>query len=1145
MRQAQSAKEGQGEESQQRREGNIMMSVRVKLVVVALVCAGGLLSASSALAAESGPQWTVTSVSSPTDFKPGPEAKAGENRDSYDVLLTNTGYASSDGTPIEITDELPAGLTLDAVGASGHDQLAVENGQPSGTGFSCVLRTCTYAGVVLPDQTLRIIFPVDVSSAAPVSVTNVIRVAGGGARSAVIATPTAISSTPASFGVPPGGAATALSTTQAGAHADLTNLVAFSTVDASGSQPESVKDLTYDLPPAFAGDLIDTPSCSAASFAASNCPVGTQIGITTVTLTGTLSGDLLRPVYNLAPNPGEVARIGFSLGATTGILIEGGVSVRPGDYGLRTVFTNINETLTQLNSVSLTLWGVPADPIHDPFRGVPGTEHQFGTHSDAAPAPFFTNPTSCTQEPLESSFLITSWEHPDSTHSVTARMPFGPIVGCDRLTMDPSLTVEATTNRAYSPTGLDLGITIPQTYENPNGLATSTVKRTVVTLPTGMTVNPSAGAGLGACTEAQYAQEAAQFVQGSGCPNEAKLGEVRIVSPAIKEPITGSVYLASPAPNGELGRNPFNSLLVLYIVARLPDRGIIVKAAGEVTADPVTGQLVTTFDNLPPLPFATFTFKFHSGQTAPLVTPPGCGSYTVQAQLTPLAVPSLVLTPAIPPFPIISGVHGGPCPSGGTPPFHPQVISGTNNNAGGSYSPFYLRILREDGEQELTRFSTTLPPGLTGDLSGIPFCPEADIGASKNVSGAQEETEPSCPQASEIGHTIVEAGVGAVLAQTPGKIYLAGPYHGAPLSIVSITSAKVGPFDLGTVVIRFALNINPITAQVEVSANGSDPIPHIIKGIVVHVRDIRVYMDRSKFIINPTNCNPLAIADTIDGAGADFTNPADQVPVAVNTPFEAADCSSLAFKPSFKATVTGKNSKTGGAALEVNIVYPNTPQGTEANIQKVKVELPGQLPSRLTTLQKACLATVFEANPAGCPAASVVGHATAVTPILPVPLAGPAYFVSYGGAKFPELVVVLQGYGITIVLHGQTFISKKGITSSTFQQVPDQPVTSFRLTLPQGPNSALTANVNLCNITHTTLTHKTITHHGKHIRVTIRHTTPGSLTLPTEMTAQNGMILHRATPIAITGCGKAKKAKKPEKAGRARRGRKAAHRRTK
>jgi hypothetical protein len=315
------------------------------------------------------------------------------------------------------------------------------------------------------------------------------------------------------------------------------------------------------------------------------------------------------------------------------------------------------------------------------------------------------------------------------------------------------------------------------------------------------------------------------------------------------------------------------------------------------------------------------------------------------------------------------------------------------------------------------------------------------------------------------------------------------------LSVVSITSAKVGPFDLGTVVIRFGLHIDPNTAQVNIDSAGSDPIPHIIQGIVVNVREIHAYIDRTKFILNPTNCNPLSVQNAISGAGASFTSPADDVSVTLNSPFQAADCSNLAFKPSFNVSTSGKTSKAGGASLTVKLAYPSAPQGSQANIRSVKVDLPKQLPSRLTTLQKACTAAQFHTNPAGCPAASVVGHARAITPILPVPLEGPAYFVSNGGEAFPNLIMVLQGYGLTIDLTGNTFINKAGVTSSTFPAIPDQPVTSFELVLPEGPYSALAANGNLCT---------------------------SKLTTPNTFIGQNGVTFNQNTPVTVTGCPKAK-----------------------
>jgi hypothetical protein len=1112
--------------------------IRLKLVVVvaAVCCATGLLSATPASAMESAPQWTISSASRPTNFKPGGDKEG----DEYVVLITNTGSASSSATEsVSITDELPEGLSAVA-GVSAEDELGAHEGSstanfskdcgPTGEGNF----NCTYSGVVQPDDTLILKIPVSVAASMPDSchgiqlpasalscVDDVVRVSGGGApEPAMMQTPTTISEVPASFGLSAGTVSTALSSTQAGAHPDITTSVAFNTENLEGQTAGNLKNTITDEPPGFALDLLDTPSCLPAVFLKGQCPVATQVGVTTITVIPL--GPELDPVYNLAPEPGEVAKIGFSVGGF--FFYEGDVAVRPpgeeGEYGGKVTFYNNTAGIDDIDNVSLTLWGVPSAAIHNPLRfddrEGKGFLGHFGEFSDAPPVPFFSNPTSCTNKPLVATFGVTSWQEPERVvgmeGSVPAPMEIGPMLGCDRLGMEPKLSAEATTNKADAASGLDLNVNIPQTYDDAEGLATSALEKQVVTLPEGITVNPSAGAGLAACTPEQYAAEGVQYVEGLGCPKESKLGEVEITTPLLAEHAKGSVYLAQPAPFGEAGHNPFNSLLALYIVARIPNRGVLVKAPGEVQANPVTGQLVTTFetanpedpgDGLAPLPFSLLTFRFNQGAGSPLVTPNSCGLYTVTAELTPWSDrEGLPLTPPIAPFPITSSFNGGACPSGGTPPFKPQVVSGTEDNNAGAYSPFYLRIVREDGEQEITKFTSVFPPGLTGNLTGIPFCPEADIEAARGMTGAEELEHPLCPVASEIGHTLVGAGVGSQLAEAPGKIYLAGPYHGSALSVVSITAAKVGPFDLGTVVVRFALSINPITAQVEINGANSDPIPHIIKGIVVHVRDIRAYINRSKFIVNPTTCDPSSISETITGAGANPAIPADQMTVGASAPFQAADCSSLKFKPTFKVSTSGKTSRTQGASLSVKLTYPSNSFGTQANIKSVKVDLPKQLPSRLTTLQKACTAAQFSANPAGCPVASRVGQAKAITPILPVPLEGPAYFVSYGGAKFPELVIVLQGYGFTIDLHGETFINKAGITSSTFHTIPDEPVGSFELTLPEGPYSALAANGNFCT---------------------------SKLTMPTAFTAQNGDTIHQSTPISVTGCPKHKTIKHKHK----------------
>jgi hypothetical protein len=913
------------------------------------------------------------------------------------------------------------------------------------------------------------------------------------------------------FEIVPGSFHFAPSSDQAAAHADWVTSFDFAHEEPSGETYNDARAIVAKLPAGFDASDTAVPTCTEEQLLAvggigeriGQCPVASQIGQISLEIfaIGSTPWKLTLPIYNMqVTSSGIAAELGFKAIVFTTLLV---VRARPDDLGL-TVTTPDVPKLAESHNIKVTIWGIPAAAEHDAQRAMvcggageipPVCREEFhGVQSaNIQVKPFLSNPTSCGS--FTASIEADSWEEPfNFSHAIDEQV--GPITECERVPFEPEIEVNPSTRSAESPTGLAVSLVVPQAWENPYSIATANLKDTKVALPKGITINPSAGSGLGACTPAQYGAETAASLPGEGCPPESKLGSIEIETPLLNEKVNGAVYIATPYENpfSEPGHSG-GSLLALYVVAKDPLRGVLIKVAGKIELNPVTGQLTTTFENTPQQPFGKFTLKFRPGATAPLVSPPACGTYTTQAALTPWSAPTepRFVSSA---FETTQGVREGACPPGGVPPFKPRVVSGTQNNAGGSYSPFYLRIDREDGEQEITRFSTTLPPGLTGNLSGIPFCSDADIEASKNVTGVEEEEHPSCRAASEVGHTIVEAGVGTVLAQTPGKIYLAGPYHGAPLSIVSITSATVGPFDLGTVVIRFALDINLTTAQVEVSANGSDPIPHIIKGIVVHVRNIRVYMNRPNFILNPTNCTPQTITETIDGAGADPANPADQIPVTATAPFDAADCSSLAFKPSFSVSTSAKTSRLNGESLTAKLTMAGA-LGSNSNIHLVKVELPKDLPSRLTTLRKACLASVFEANPANCPPASIIGHAKAITPILPVPLEGPAYFVSHGGEAFPSLIVVLQGYGFTIDLVGATYISKQGVTSSTFKTVPDQPVTSFELTLPQGPYSALAAVGNPCK---------------------------DRLTMPTEFIAQNGATIHQITKVAVTGCPRAKKA---------------------
>jgi hypothetical protein len=558
-----------------------------------------------------------------------------------------------------------------------------------------------------------------------------------------------------------------------------------------------------------------------------------------------------------------------------------------------------------------------------------------------------------------------------------------------------------------------------------------------------------------------------------------------VLTPLLERPLPGSVYLAEPFENPFPSEgHPGGSLLAVYLAIEDPERGVVVKLAGHVEANPLTGQLTTTFENDPQIPFEKLQLELFGGPRAPLVTPAVCGSASTTSRLTPWSSE----TPAAPSdsFTIDEGCAHG---------FSPSFRAGSTDSQAGVYSPFTLSFSRGDGEQELEGLEQTLPAGLLARLAGVPLCGEAQASVG------------ACPEASQIGTVEVSAGVGADPVSVAGTIYLTGPYNGGPFGEVVEVPAIAGPFDLDEdgrpVTVRGSIRINPTTAQASVV---SDPFPAFIEksGIPADVRKVNVTLDRPGFTFNPTNCEALSITATLTSTQGTAAR--------VSSPFQAAGCAGLPFTPVFAVSTAGKASKADGASLEVKVTSNGGPQpgGGEANIRSVKVDLPKQLPSRLTTLQKACLAAVFQANPASCPKESDVGSATAATPLLSQPLSGPAYLVSHGGAAFPDLEIVLQGEGIKLILDGATDI-KKGITSSIFRTLPDAPVSTFELTLPVGPYSALAANV------------------PEHANYSL---CGQSLQMPTEITAQNGAVVKQTTKITITGCPKPKpkhKHKKPRK----------------
>jgi hypothetical protein len=687
-----------------------------------------------------------------------------------------------------------------------------------------------------------------------------------------------------------------------------------------------------------------------------------------------------------------------------------------------------------------------------------------------------------------------SWAQPGSFIAPAVPVFEPSMNGCNRLPFSPSISVAADGRAGSSPTGLTVGIHVPQAVSlDPEGLGEADVKNTTVTLPEGVALNPSAADGLEACTlltgreKTQEEKEEKSEIEGldletaqpANCPEASKVGLVRIKTPLLPNELTGAAYLAAQ------DQNPFGSLVALYVVAQDPVSGTLIKLAGEVKPDPVSGQLVSTFLNTPQLPFEDFKLEFFGGDRAPLGTPALCGTYTTLASIAPWSENAPAEASST--FEIASGPNGAPCPNPTgdmdpkTLPFSPSLAAGTTSIQAGGLTPFTMTVSREDGEQNIQQLQLHMPPGLSGLLAGVELCSEAQADAG------------TCGPNSLIGETTVSVGLGGdPYSVTGGKVYITGPYEGAPFGISVVVPAKAGPYNLGTVVVRGRIEVDPTTAALTVTTDSAGPyaIPHILDGIPLEIKHVNFTTTRPGFTFNPTNCDPMAVTgsvDSVEGASS-----------AVSVPFQVTNCAVLAFKPGFAVSTSGKPSRANGASLAVKLTYPSAPFGSQANIARVKVELPKQLPSRLTTLQKACTSATFEANPAKCPAASIVGHAKAITPLVPVPLEGPAYFVSHGGEAFPSLVLVLQGYGVTIDLVGSTFIDKAGITSSTFKTVPDQPVDSFELTLPQGPYSALAAHGNLCK---------------------------DKLTMPTEFLAQNGAEIHQTTKIAVTDCPKAKKAK--------------------
>jgi hypothetical protein len=848
-------------------------------------------------------------------------------------------------------------------------------------------------------------------------------------------------------------------TTQAGAHpytfeADL----ALNT--SGGASDGDLRDIEIALPPGFLINPTAISECSQVKFhtprvspyeasaSGESCPSTSQVGVVTVDVGGTVRHFGL---FNLAPPFGTPVSLGASPFGTPLVF---DARLREADVGFDLHLDEIPQSF-DLQSLELTIWGTPWLDSRDGQRGNCLNEQTGGSFGqclvfDAAPAPealiksYLTLPTTPCAVPLAFSAAVASWQGAGDEAGGTAPA----LSNCNK----PLSTakVQLMSDEAAARTGLvfNLAVNDGGGILNPAGIARPAIKKAILSLPEGLTLNPSVGAGLQACSEADFARESATSAPGAGCPNPTKVGNVTLEGAlGLAEPLQGSLFIAQPY------ENPYGSLLAVYLVAKSPRRGLIVKSIGKIEPDPRSGRLVATFDDLPRLLYTHFSLTLREGQRSVLLSPPLCGNYPTDLALSSWADPGAVFhNQSI--FAIVRGPGGGACPTGDLAPFSPGLLAGSLNPQAGAYSPFHLRMTRTDSEQEITSYSATFPPGLLAKLAGVSECPDAAIAAAKSRTGVDELASPSCPESSRIGRTAAGYGVGETLAWAPGGLYLAGPYHGSPLSVVAIDSAVIGPFDLGVVVVRSAIRVDPRTARASIDSAGSDPIPHILRGIPLHLRDVRVYVERPGFTLNPTSCDPSQVLSTLTGAGADLFAAGDDSSAISTQRFQVLNCSALGFKP--KLAVALRGSPRQGAFPALRATY--TPRAGDVNLKSAAVTLPPSLFLAQEHIKAVC--TRAQSAASACPPGSIYGQAKAITPLLSEPMTGPVYLRSSSN-PVPDLVASLSGRGIRVEVVGR-IDSSRGRLRASFEGLPDAPVTAFTMTLHGRKRGLLVNAENLC-----------------------------------------------------------------------------------
>jgi hypothetical protein len=1054
-------------------------------------------SSSEALALS--PHWMIISTAAPTYFN------AGDEDDYYEVIAVNDGGAPTDGSTITVSDSLPAGVEATAVsgeaGVSGHGFIT--------SPLVCLAASSceTEAGtVVAQGEVVRVKVALRVQPGATGELVNDVTISGGGAATAAASSSTPIPDEPLAvpFGATISSALTRPDGTtarQAGSHDfNFTTMIALnvSSVDADHECHESpgcpllnaeAKDIRLELPPGMTGNPQVVPRChqpAFQSFGDHNCPPETQVGYAQLFFYGSGTATQYAPVYDLEAPPGVPGELGFTAAGQNHIPIFFHLR-SDGDYGLTTSLTGISEA-DPVHVAALTLWGVPADPSHDSQRQGPESSGcEEGCGSEVLARPFLRIPTSCPGGPLEVGLESDSWQEPGEGPLLPSATLPG-TNGCDSLSFKPSLEIQPDTLRAGAPVGYTAQLQTPQS-EDPAGLSSPDMRAAVVTLPSGTTLSPSAANGLKACPLDQFALDTEVPAH---CPAASIIGTATATTPLLEKPLTGRIFLGE-SECAPCGPREVQDGRLMPLLIEAEGSGVVIKLLGDASVDQVSETVRLAIKESPRLPISDLKLSLKAGEDALLANPQACGATFANALITPWSSLAPVATAS-------PQVTIGGCPPLG---FTPSMQAGTTETArAGAYGGFAITINRRDRDQELGSFTLSPPPGMLGKLSSVPQCAEALANAG------------TCPTTSQIGGASLVAGPGRQPYElTGGRVFLTGPYAGKPFGLSIVVPAEAGPLKLGgttgtgTIVIRASIAVDEHTAALTIA---SSQLPLEIDGVPLDLTRIVLNIDRQGFMFNPTSCAPMATQGAVTSLAGAST--------PVSLPFQAVDCSKLAFTPKLTGITPAKTSIAGGTSLHVKLLFG----GGDANVGKLKIALPSQLPTRLTTLQKACRAAVFDANPASCPFGSVVGVGYAQTVVLKSTMAGPAYLVSHGGAAFPDLEVVLQGEGVTLLLDGHTNISK-GISSANFSELPDTPVNVFDLVLPQGPGSLLAAN--LPRSAHRSMCRQ-------------------KLAAPVQITSQSGIVLNQRIKIAVAGCHRAKTAGHARRASRRMRNGKAHKRRS-